>query len=70
MAESFGSDPEHYDRSRPRYPDALIGQVTVDSPGLNVLDVGCRTGIATRLGIRFRATSQPSTCLGSSPEPV
>jgi hypothetical protein len=33
-AESFGSDPERYDRTRPAYPDALIEQIVADSPGL------------------------------------
>ena len=27
MAESFGSDPERYDRSRPRYPDAMVERI-------------------------------------------
>jgi SAM-dependent methyltransferase len=46
VAESFGSDPERYDRTRPRYPGALIRAVA--APGLDVLDVGCGTGIAAR----------------------
>lgn len=48
MAESFGSDPERYDRTRTGYPDVLIDQIVVDSPGREVLDVGCGTGIAAR----------------------
>jgi SAM-dependent methyltransferase len=48
MAESFGSDPERYDRSRPRYPDAMVQRIAAASPGRDVLDVGCGTGIAAR----------------------
>jgi SAM-dependent methyltransferase len=48
MAESFGSDPERYDRSRPRYPDAMVERIVAASPGADVLDVGCGTGIAAR----------------------
>jgi SAM-dependent methyltransferase len=48
MAESFGSDPERYDRARPRYPDALIDAIVAAAPGGDVLDVGCGTGIAAR----------------------
>lgn len=47
-AESFGSDAERYDRSRPRYPDAMVEAVVSASPGPEVLDVGCGTGIAAR----------------------
>ena len=48
MAESFGSDPERYDRSRPRYPDAMVQRIVAASPGRDILDVGCGTGIAAR----------------------
>ena len=48
MAESFGSDAERYDRSRPRYPDAMVRRIVAASPGPDVLDVGCGTGIAAR----------------------
>jgi SAM-dependent methyltransferase len=47
-AESFGSDAERYDRTRPRYPDALIDRIVAGSPGRDVLDVGCGTGIVAR----------------------
>ncbi|MEV5238016.1 class I SAM-dependent methyltransferase [Streptomyces cinnamoneus] len=47
-AQSFGSDAERYDRARPRYPDALIDRIVAGRPGLDVLDVGCGTGIAAR----------------------
>ena len=48
MAESFGVDPGRYDRSRPGYPRALIERIVAASPGRDVLDVGCGTGIAAR----------------------
>lgn len=48
MAESFGIDPGRYDRTRPRYPDALVARIVAASPGPDVLDVGCGTGIAAR----------------------
>lgn len=48
IAESFGEDPEHYDRARPRYPEALIDRVCAGLPGRSVLDVGCGTGIVAR----------------------
>ena len=48
IAESFGTDPERYDRTRPRYPDALVERIIAASPGPDVLDVGCGTGIAAR----------------------
>jgi SAM-dependent methyltransferase len=48
MAESFGSDPQRYDRSRPRYPNAMVEAIVAAGPGPEVLDVGCGTGIAAR----------------------
>ncbi len=48
MAESFGTDPERYDRTRPSYPQELIDRIVATSPGLDILDVGCGTGIAAR----------------------
>ena len=52
MAESFGTDPARYDRTRPRYPDTLVERIVTAAPGPDVLDVGCGTGIAAR---QFRA---------------
>jgi SAM-dependent methyltransferase len=52
VAESFGADPERYDRARPRYPGALVDRIVAASPGPEVVDVGCGTGIAAR---QFRA---------------
>jgi SAM-dependent methyltransferase len=48
VAESFGSDAERYDRARPSYPGALVQRIVDTSPGADVLDVGCGTGIAAR----------------------
>jgi SAM-dependent methyltransferase len=47
-AESFGADPERYDRARPRYPEALIERIVAGAPGRVVLDVGTGTGIVAR----------------------
>jgi SAM-dependent methyltransferase len=45
----FGQQAEAYDRSRPSYPDAVIDALLGPVPaGLDVLDVGCGTGIASR----------------------
>jgi SAM-dependent methyltransferase len=48
VAESFGTDAERYDRSRPSYPRSLVDKIIIGSPGRSVLDVGCGTGIAAR----------------------
>lgn len=48
VAESFGSDAERYDRARLRYPEDLLRRIAEASPGPDVLDVGCGTGIAAR----------------------
>jgi SAM-dependent methyltransferase len=63
MAESFGIDPAGYDRARPAYPDELVSRVVARSPGLEVLDVGCGTGIAAR---QFQAAG--CTVLGLEPD--
>lgn len=63
VAESFGLDPDRYDRTRPSYPAALIGRIADDSPGPEVLDVGCGTGIAAR---QLQATG--ATVLGVEPD--
>ena len=47
-AGSFGDDAELYDRARPSYPPALIDRLLRAEPS-TVLDVGCGTGIASRL---------------------
>src|SRR6478609_8329244 len=48
VAECFGAEAERYDRTRPRYPDALIERLVANSPGYAVLDVGVGTGILAR----------------------
>jgi SAM-dependent methyltransferase len=62
-AESFGSDAARYDRTRPPYPDALIDRVIASSPGRDILDVGCGTGIEAR---QFQAAG--CTVLGVEPD--
>ena len=49
LAEGFGENAAGYDRSRPSYPSALIERVVAGSRGPELLDVGCGTGIASRL---------------------
>ena len=45
----FDQQAEAYDRFRPSYPDAVIDELLGPVPaGLEVLDVGCGTGIASR----------------------
>ena len=63
-AESFGADPDRYDRARPSYPVALVERIVAASPGPDVLDVGCGTGIAAR-------QCQAAGCrvLGVDPDP-
>ncbi|MFI9403519.1 class I SAM-dependent methyltransferase [Nocardia sp. NPDC052316] len=62
-AESFGVDTERYDRSRPRYPDALVQAIVAASPGRDFLDVGVGTGIVAR---QCRAAG--CTVLGVEPD--
>lgn len=45
---SFGTDAEQYDRARPSYPPQLIDLICAGGAP-RVLDVGCGTGIASRL---------------------
>ncbi|MEU7216741.1 class I SAM-dependent methyltransferase [Nocardia iowensis] len=63
VAESFGVDPERYDRSRPRYPDAMVAAIVAASPGRDFLDVGIGTGIVAR---QFQAAG--CTVLGVEPD--
>ena len=45
----FGQQAKAYDRYRPTYPDAVIDALLGPRPeGLDILDVGCGTGIASR----------------------
>lgn len=63
IAESFGIDAPRYDRARPRYPEALVRRIVAASPGAEVLNVGCGTGIEAR---QFRA--EGCTVLGVEPD--
>jgi SAM-dependent methyltransferase len=48
-SQLFEQEAERYDRCRPRYPDVVIDALLApEPPGLEVLDVGCGTGIAAR----------------------
>jgi SAM-dependent methyltransferase len=62
-AGSFGDDAELYDRVRPPYPDELIDALVRDRPA-TVLDVGCGTGIASRL-----LMARGCDVLGLEPDP-
>ena len=48
VAQSFGTDAERYDRTRPSYPVALVERIAAASPGPDLVDVGCGTGTAAR----------------------
>lgn len=63
VAESFGADAQRYDQARPGYPDDLVTRIVAGSPGPDVLDVGCGTGIAAR---QFRAAG--CAVLGVEPD--
>ncbi|MFZ0667326.1 MAG: class I SAM-dependent methyltransferase [Acidimicrobiales bacterium] len=63
IAESFGSDAERYDRTRPHYPDQMIERITASSSGSDLLCAGCGTGIDAR---QFAAAGM--TVLGVEPD--
>ncbi|HEY0533262.1 MAG TPA: class I SAM-dependent methyltransferase [Actinoplanes sp.] len=62
-AESFGAEASRYDRARPGYPAEMVSRIVAAGPRheapasgpgpaatrMDVLDVGCGTGIAARL---------------------
>ena len=48
VAESFGADPERYDRTRPPYPQPLIDHIASGARGRAALDVGIGTGASAR----------------------
>src|ERR1700722_10201429 len=64
VAESFGADAGRYDRARPGYPAAMVDRIVAESPGRDVVDVGCGTGISARL---FQAAG--CRVLGVDPDP-
>jgi len=64
VAEGFGADAGRYDRVRPSYPADLVDRIIAASPGRDVLDVGCGTGISARL---FAAAG--CRVLGVDPDP-
>lgn len=64
VAQSFGIDAERYDRTRPRYAQAMVDRIVAAAPGPDVLDVGIGTGIAAR---QFRAAG--CRVLGVEPDP-
>lgn len=48
VAESFGTEAERYERTRPAYPESMVDAIVAASPGRRVLDVGIGTGISAR----------------------
>jgi SAM-dependent methyltransferase len=46
MAESFGDNAERYDRTRPRYPQAMVDAILASMNGIEMLDVGIGTGVS------------------------
>jgi len=64
VAEGFGTDAGRYDRTRPAYPEELVQRILASSPGLDLLDVGCGTGISSR---QFQSAG--CTVLGIDPDP-
>jgi SAM-dependent methyltransferase len=64
VAEGFGANAGRYDRARPTYPAELVDRIIAASPGRDVLDVGCGTGISARL---FQAAG--CRVLGVDPDP-
>ncbi|WP_433327689.1 class I SAM-dependent methyltransferase [Spirillospora sp. CA-294931] len=63
VAESYGVDAERYDRTRPRYPGAMVDRLVRSCPAVDLLDVGAGTGIAAR---QFQAAG--CTVLGVEPD--
>jgi 2-polyprenyl-3-methyl-5-hydroxy-6-metoxy-1,4-benzoquinol methylase len=65
----FDQEAERYDRYRPTHHDTVLDElVGSESEGLDVLDVGCGTGIASRLlaqrGAKVSSSRLVLSCLG------
>ena len=69
IAQSFGIDPQRYDRTRAPYPQAMIERIVAAAGSgsavlnLRCLNVGCGTGIEAR---QFQAAG--ATVLGVEPD--
>ncbi|MGW6447901.1 class I SAM-dependent methyltransferase [Lentzea sp. NPDC055074] len=48
LAGSFGAEAARYDRTRPAYPEELVGKIVAASPGPRIVEVGCGTGVLSR----------------------
>lgn len=48
IAESFGTEAERYERTRPNYPQSMVDAILAATPGHRLLDVGIGTGISSR----------------------
>ena len=64
VAVSFGDDAERYNRARPGYPGALVDRIVAETPGRDLVDARCGTGISARL---FQAAG--CRVLGVRPRP-
>lgn len=63
IAQSFGIDPQRYDRTRAPYPQAMIERIVSAASGPDFLNVGSGTGIEAR---QFQAAGR--TVLGVEPD--
>lgn len=63
-AESFGADPDRYDRARPGYPARLIDDLLEGRTRADVLDIGSGTGIVSRLFV-----DRGCSVIGVEPDP-
>src|ERR1700689_4416410 len=63
-AQGFGAAAGPHDRTRPTSPADLVNRIIAASPGRDILDVGCGTGISARL---FQAAG--CRVLGVDPDP-
>ncbi|HEY2696042.1 MAG TPA: class I SAM-dependent methyltransferase [Pseudonocardiaceae bacterium] len=63
IAQSFGIDPQRYDRTRAPYPQAMIERIVSAASGPDFLNVGSGTGIEAR---QFQSAGR--TVLGVEPD--